>query len=282
MREIARTFSRLRTRNEGALIAYVTAGDPEPAYTPGIVEALVDGGADIIELGIPFSDPIADGPTIQAATVRALKAGTTPRKVLKVAEEIKEENKIPSVILTYYNPIFRMGLKNFFESGKACGIDGVIVPDLPIEEAGEYKKFAEAYEVDTIFLAAPSTSTERLREILDYTSGFLYLVSVFGVTGTRDKLQDLTIRVIRKMLPITCERTLLAVGFGISKPEHVKRIIRSGADAAIVGSGFVGIIERNRNREEEMLKALEEYAHRLKEATKKTPADSEVSSYTKP
>ena len=267
MREIAKTFSKLRTRGEGGLIAYVTAGDPEPSYTPRIVEALVDGGADIIELGIPFSDPIADGPTIQAATVRALKAGTTPRKVLKISEEIKEENSVPIVILTYYNPIFRMGSECFFESAKACGVDGLVVPDLPIEEAGEYKKSAEAYEIDTIFLAAPSTSTQRLKRIVEYTSGFLYLVSVFGVTGAREKVKDLTIRLVRKTLPIAHERVPLAVGFGISKPEHVKVITENGADAAIVGSGFVRIIENNHTEEQEMLEELKEYASKLKAAT---------------
>jgi len=271
MKEIARTFSRLKMQDEGALIAYVTAGDPEPTYTPRIVEALVDGGADIIELGIPFSDPIADGPTIQAAAVRALKAGITPKKVLKISEEIKEKNKIPLVILTYYNPIFRMGLENFFESARACGVDGVIVPDLPIEEAGEYKKIAEAFNTDTIFLAAPSTSTERLGKIVEYSSGFLYLVSVFGVTGAREKIQDLTLELIRKSLPITRGRIPLAVGFGVSKPEHVNAIIQNGADAAIVGSRFVKTIERKRRREKEMLKALKGYAHQLKKATIKKP-----------
>jgi len=271
MREIAKTFSRLKTRNEGALIAYVTAGDPDPVYTPRIVEALIEGGADIIELGIPFSDPIADGPTIQAATLRALKAGTTPKKVFKIVEEVRNESDVPIVILTYYNPIFRMGLRRFFESAEASGVDGVIVPDLPVEEAYEYKEAAEAYGIDTIFLAAPSTSTERLRKILKYISGFLYLVSIFGVTGARDRLQDLTIKLIKKTLPITCRRVPLAVGFGISKPEHIKAIMRNGADAAIVGSRFVKIIERKRDKIEEMLKALHEYAYLLKEATiKKT------------
>lgn len=269
MREIAKTFSTLEKRSEGGLIAYVTAGDPEPSLTPSIVDALIDGGADIIELGIPFSDPIADGPTIQAASVRALKAGTTPKKVLKVAEEIRERTRVPLVLLTYFNPIFRMGQENFFESARACGVNGVVVPDLPVEEADEYKKHAEAYEIDTIFLAAPSTSKERLNKIVECTSGFLYLVSVFGVTGAREKVQDLTIRLIRETLQTTLGRVPLAVGFGISKPEHVKAIIQNGADAAIVGSGFVKLIERKHGNEEHMLEALREYAHALKTAALK-------------
>ncbi|MCW4021279.1 MAG: tryptophan synthase subunit alpha, partial [Candidatus Bathyarchaeota archaeon] len=215
MRAIAKTFSRLKKRGEGALIAYVTAGDPQLSYTPSIVEALVKGGADIIELGIPFSDPVADGPTIQAATLRALNTGTTPKQVLKTCGEVKEECKAPIVLLTYYNPIFRMGLKNFFESAKAYGVDGVVVPDLPVEEAGEYKNLAEAYEMDTVFLAAPSTSTQRMKKIVGYTSGFLYLVSVFGVTGARAKVQSLTVDLVKRTLPITRGRIPVAVGFGI-------------------------------------------------------------------
>ncbi len=269
MRRIAETFSKLRIRKEGALIAYVTAGDPEPSLTPQIVEALVDGGADIVELGIPFSDPIADGPVIQAASLRALKAGTTPKKVLRISEKIRERSRVPLVIMTYYNPIFKMGLEKFFESAKSCGIDGVIVPDLPVEEAIEYKKVAEDYEIDTVFLASPATSIQRLRKILEFTSGFLYLVSVFGVTGTRNKIDDNTIEIIGTTLQIASDRIPIAVGFGVSKPEHVKTIIQTGAHAAIVGSALVKIIEKSRNNKKEMLTSLKKYAHNLKEATTK-------------
>ena len=270
MREISQTFLRLKERNEGALIAYVTAGDPEPSLTLDIVEALVAGGTDIIELGIPFSDPIADGPTIQAATLRALRSGTTPRKVLQIVEDIKSKLNVPLVILSYYNPIFKMGLKRFFESASSSGVDGIIVPDLPVEEASDYKKTAEAYEVDTIFLASPSTSNERLKKILEFTSGFLYLVSLFGVTGARERIQELTIKLIRRMVQITSSAEIpLAVGFGISKPEHVRALMKNGADAAIVGSGFVRIIEKNqRNRDtEKLLNEITMYASKLKEAT---------------
>jgi len=268
MREIKAAFQNLKKQGDGALIAYVTAGDPKPRHTPKIVEALVNGGVDIIELGIPFSDPIADGPTIQAASVRALKSGTTPKMVLEMAREIKEKHSIPIAILTYYNPIFRIGLENFFKLAKNCNVDGVIVPDLPVEEAREYKKVSEAHKIDTIFLAAPYTSTERLQKIIDYTSGFLYLVSLFGVTGTREKVQDLTIHEIKKFLPYTRGRIPLAVGFGISKPEHVKIVIGSGADGAIVGSAFVNIIQKNQGKIPKMLEEIEQYAHELKEATK--------------
>jgi len=242
MREIAKTFQKLRKRNEGALIAYVTGGDPKPEYTPDLVEALIDGGADIIELGIPFSDPIADGPTIQAATVRALKTGITPKMVLEMISEINNKHGIPITVLTYYNPIFKMGLENFFKSASNHGANGVIVPDLPIEEANDYKRIADAYEIDTIF-------------------------SVFGVTGTRTKVQDLTINLIRKTLPFTSGKIPLAVGFGISEPEHVRAVISNGADGAIVGSRFVKIIEQNVENEDIMIGEIKKCARELKKAT---------------
>ncbi|MFW6110727.1 MAG: tryptophan synthase subunit alpha [Thermoproteota archaeon] len=267
MRGIQKTFSSLKSKREGGLIAYVTAGDPHPSYTPRIVEALLQGGADIIELGIPFSDPIADGPTIQSATLRALKSGTTPRKTLNIAEKIREKTDAPLVLLTYYNPIFKMGVDTFFNSAQDSGVDGVIVPDLPIEEAEEYKEVAHNHEIDTIFLAAPSTPTSRLRKIIEYTSGFLYLVSLFGVTGARKKIQTRTIELIEKTVPIINQDIPLAVGFGISRLEHVKAVIQAGADAAIVGSGFVRIIEREHRKEEQMLEDLREYAHQLKTGT---------------
>ena len=267
MRAIERTFHRLHEKGEGALIAYVTGGDPEPRYTPRIVGALINGGADIIEVGIPFSDPIADGPTIQAATVRALKNETTPKTVLEAIHKIKEERDTPIVVLTYYNPIFRMGLKTFFTVAENCGVDGVIVPDLPVEEASEYEKIAETHGIDTIFLAAPSTPLQRLRKIIDHTSGFLYLVSIFGVTGARERLQDLTVQTIREFLPYTRGHIPLAVGFGISEPEHVKTVIENGVDGTIAGSTFVKIIEENREDIDELVKRMETKTRKLKNGT---------------
>jgi tryptophan synthase alpha chain len=263
---IENVFKKLRAQRKGALIGYVTGGDPEPQWTLPIAEALIRGGVDILELGIPFSDPIADGPTIQAASVRALKAGTTPRTVLGIAREIKKKHALPIVILTYFNPVFRMGLETFFRLAKACGVDGVAVADLPVEEAEAYKKVAETHGVDTIFLAAPSTSIQRLRRIVECTSGFLYLVSHFGVTGEKNTLENSTIHTLKKVLPYTIGRIPLAVGFGISKPEHVRLIIENGADGAIVGSAFVSIIERNLGNKAKAIEEIEETARRLKEA----------------
>jgi tryptophan synthase alpha chain len=268
MTAITETFQKLKSRGEAALIGYVTAGDPEPQCTPRIAEALIKGGVDILELGLPFSDPIADGPTIQAASVRALNAGTTPRKVLELAREIRQVHDVPIVIMTYYNPVFRMGLDKFFRLAKSCMVDGVIVPDLPVEEASDYKQAASACGVDTIFLAAPSTSTQRLRNIIKCTSGFLYLVSHFGVTGAKAAVEESTIRLIKKVLPYTSGHVPLAVGFGVSKPEHAQCIIKAGADGVIIGSAFVNIVQKNQGNMSKMLGELGEMAHKLKAAAR--------------
>jgi tryptophan synthase alpha chain len=269
MTEIAQVFEKLKAQGDGALIGYVTAGDPEPRFTPGIAEALVKGGVDILELGVPFSDPIADGPTIQAASLRALQAGTTPKMVLGLAGEIKRKHSVPVVILTYYNPVFRMGLENFFRLASNFGVDGVVVPDLPVEEAEAYREAARSCGVDTIFLAAPSTSDERLRKIVSCTSGFLYVVSHFGVTGAREALADSTVQLVKRILPFTSGRVPLAVGFGVSKPEHARRIIQSGADGVIVGSAFVNLVHKYQGDVGTMLRELEVTARKLKNATRR-------------
>ncbi|MEM2098776.1 MAG: tryptophan synthase subunit alpha [Candidatus Bathyarchaeia archaeon] len=267
MSKIEDTFQKLKSHREGALIGYITAGDPEPQYTPKIAEALINGGTNILELGLPFSDPIADGPTIQAASLRALKARTTPRKVLELAKEIRETHDVPVVIMTYYNPVFHMGLNNFFQLAKSYLVDGVIVPDLPVEEANNYKKAANACGVDTIFLVAPSTSTQRLHNIIQTTSGFLYLVSHFGVTGSKASIEKGTLQLIKRIKPYTDGRIPLAVGFGVSKPSHVRCIIAAGADGVIVGSAFVRIIAKHQADINNLLDELNGMACKLKKAT---------------
>jgi tryptophan synthase alpha chain len=267
---ISKGFQTLKAKGEGALIGYVTAGDPQPKDTPKIADALVRGGVDILELGIPFSDPIADGPTIQAASLRALNAGTTPKNVLEIAKEIKQKHdNVPVVIMTYYNPVFRMGLNEFFSQAKICGVAGVIVPDLPVEEAEAYRKAATKHGIDTIFLVAPSTTNERIAKIVAASSGFLYLVSHFGVTGTQTAIEDSTIKLVKRVLPFTAGKVPLAVGFGVSKPEHVKSLTAAGADGVIVGSSFVNIIAKNAENTEKICVELEDLARKLKAATKK-------------
>ena len=219
-------------------------------------------------MGFPFSDPIADGPTIQAASVRALTAGTTTVQVLQVAKEIRQTHDVPIVIMTYFNPVFKMGLEKFFTLAKECIVDGIIIPDLPVEEAKEYKKISKKYGIDTIFLAAPSTSNERLERIVACSSGFLYLVSHFGVTGAKSEIDDSTIELVKRVLPFTSEKIPLAVGFGVSKPDHVKQIILAGADGVIVGSVFVSLIQTHQKSIGDLLENLEATAFQLKKATK--------------
>ena len=266
MNTIKQVFENNYNNKKGCLIGYITAGDPTPDLTPKITDALIRGGVDILELGLPFSDPIADGPTIQAASLRALNAGTTPMKVLEITKKIKTKHDIPIVIMTYYNPIFHFGLDKFLATAKTHGVNGFIVPDLPIEEAADFKKAANTCNLDTIFLAAPSTSEERLTKIADASSGFLYLVSHFGVTGTKSKIENSTLQIIQHVKPFIAKKVPLAVGFGISQPEHVQQVIKAGADAAIVGSAFINIIQKNTNNITDMLKELEATARALKTA----------------
>lgn len=265
MSSIKEKFKNAKANSEGLLIGYITAGDPTTEATPKLADALIRGGVDILELGLPFSDPIADGPTIQEASLRALNAGTTPLKVLEIAKEIKAQHDIPLVVMTYYNPVFHHGVETFLKKAKAAGVDGFIVPDLPVEEADEYRKAAEAAGLDTVFLASPATSDKRLGKIVAASSGFLYLVSRFGVTGAQNSIADSTVQLIRRVQPYTAGKVPLAVGFGISKPEHVKRVIEAGADAAIVGSAFINIVAQN---QPSMLSDLQAAATALKSATK--------------
>lgn len=265
---ISDVFKDLKKRGEGALIGYVTGGDPSPKHTPLIVEALVEGGVDIVEIGVPFSDPIADGPVIQSAVNRALNAGTTPQTIFKIARRLSERVNAPIVLLTYYNILYRMGVNRFLRMAGQNGVSGLAVPDLPIEEAAEYREEAEKQGLDTIFLASPLTPKSRLKNILDYTSGFLYLISVFGVTGVRRNVDPLTIRVIAEVKPYTGKTIPLAVGFGISKPEHVRAIINHGADAVIAGSVFVKTMEKNLRAGSRLTEALTAMAWKLKAATR--------------
>jgi tryptophan synthase alpha chain len=265
---ITEVFRTLKAKSEGTLIGYVMCGDPQPECTPAIADALIKGGIDILELGLPFSDPIADGPTIQAASTRALNAGTTPKMVMETAKKIKKTHTTPIVVMTYYNLVFKMGLKEFFATANSCNVDGVIVPDLPIEEADDYRKAAKGTGTATIFLAAPSTTDKRLPKIIECSSGFLYLVSHFGVTGTKASVEDSTVSLIQRVHCFIAGKIPLAVGFGISKPEHAKRIISAGAEGVIVGSAFVNIINKNQGDQAQMLLELEKAARNLKQATK--------------
>jgi len=239
---ITRLFQRLRAEGAKGLIAYLTAGDPSPEMTPELVLALERGGADLVELGVPFSDPIADGPVILAAAERALRAGTTLRRVLEIAREIRRRSQIPLLLFSYMNPLLRYGLDAAARDAAQAGIDGCLITDLCVEEAGEYVQAFHSNGLDTVFLAAPTSTPDRLERVAEYSTGFVYLVSRTGVTGEREALSDAVAPLASAMRKVT--DLPLAVGFGISRPEHVREVGRV-ADAAVVGSAFVRLIERS-------------------------------------
>ena len=266
MSSISDTFTELDRRGERALIAYLMAGDPDPALTPRIARA-VARHADILELGIPFSDPIADGATIQAAGTRALRAGMRPAHIFGIIAAIRAETEIPIVVMSYYNPLLRFGVDRFLEKLAEVGGDGIIVPDLPVEEAADLLSAAKKYKVDPILMIAPTTRDERIEKICAVSSGFVYLVSLLGVTGARvavsDEVKPLVQRVAQRRHDIP-----IAVGFGISKSEHVREIVASGAKGVIVGSAIVDLIAKHKDEPERMLVALDEFCAALKEATR--------------
>ena len=239
---IGRMFDRLKQTGRKGLIAFLTAGDPSPDRTPALVEALERGGADLIELGVPFSDPIADGPVIQRAGQRALEAGTTLRKVLGIATEIRRRSEIPLLLFTYLNPVVRYGLDALARDAAACGIDGCLLTDASVEEAGKYVDAMRRHGLDTVFLAAPTSTERRLRLVAQYSTGFVYLVSRTGVTGERESLSAAIGPLVASMRAVT--DLPLAVGFGVSRPEHVAELGRQ-VDAVVVGSAIVSLIERN-------------------------------------
>jgi tryptophan synthase alpha chain len=249
------------------LIAYIMGGDPDPATSASVIDAVARGGADIIEVGIPFSDPIADGKSIQAADVRSLAAGTTPSQVLELIRDAKSRNpRIPIVAMTYYNILFANGLTKFLESARASGVDGLIVPDLPFDEIGDYAPLAKRHGLDAILLAAPTSTSARMEALAKHTSGFLYLVSLTGVTGARSELQGSTVDLIH-FAKRHAGKVPIGVGFGISTPEQARAILAAGADAVVVGSAIVDrVAEYKRDAPDQMLSNVESYVRSLKEA----------------
>ncbi len=236
MTRIGRRFKDLRKAGRTGFVAYITAGDPDLNTTHQVVLELDRQGVDVLELGVPFSDPLADGPVIQEASQRALAAGATLEGVLSMVAELRVETEIPIVLFTYYNPIHRYGVERFVKRAADVGVDGVLMLDLPPEEGGDYKAQMDAHGLDTIFLMTPTTRDDRMRLIASHTRGFVYYVSRTGVTGERDSLAD----EIQSKVSAICQYTdmPIAVGFGISTPEHVSEIARY-ADAVVVGSAIV-------------------------------------------
>jgi tryptophan synthase alpha chain len=242
MTRIGCLFERLKRENRKGFIAYLTAGDPTPERTPALIEAMVRGGADLIELGVPFSDPIADGPVIQRAGERALKAGTTLEGVLEIARKVRETSEVPLLLFTYLNPVLRYGLERLAADAAAAGIDGCLLTDASVEEAESYVAAMHRHNLDTVFLAAPTSTARRIQLVAKYSTGFIYLVSRTGVTGVQESLSAAVAPLVRAVRAQT--DLPLAVGFGISKPEHVAEL-GSQVEAVVVGSAFVRLIEQN-------------------------------------
>lgn len=246
MSRIETTFEKLKAQRKKALIPYIMAGDPDLETTESLVREIARSGADILELGVPFSDPIADGPTIQMASERALKSGTTLRKVMALVKRLRKEGlSIPIIIMTYYNIIYQYGIDKFPADAVSSGIDGVIIPDLPPEEASEFTGYSKSAGLDTIFLLAPTSNEDRVKKVVSSAGGFVYYVSMTGITGA--KLKNLS-EVKAKIQAIRRHTGLpVAVGFGISNEAEAKRI--SGwADGVIVGSALVKIIAANKGK----------------------------------
>lgn len=257
---INQLFDRMKASKQAALIAYVTAGDPNPERTPSIVAALERGGADLIELGVPFSDPIADGPVIQRGVDRALHAGTTVRRVLEMAREIRKSSEIPILLFSYLNPLLKYGFDKLAVDARSAGIDGVLLTDASVEEAGDFVPALRKAGLDTVFLAAPTSTERRLGLVARYSSGFVYLVSRTGVTGERRDLSDS----VGPLIEATRHHTSLplAVGFGISTHEQFAAVAKQ-AEGVVVGSAFVRVVEEH-GTSPSLEAEIEAFARRLK------------------
>ena len=264
MTSITARFNDLKKRGQKGLVAYLTAGDPTPGRTALLVLALERGGADVIELGVPFSDPVADGPVIQRASDRAIAAGMTLAKTLETAAEIRAQSDIPIVLFTYLNPVLRYGVEALAKAAKNSGVDGVLLTDLSVEEADRHLGALREQQLDTIFLAAPTSSDRRLGLVAKYSTGFVYLVSRSGVTGERDSLSAQAAPLVERMRALT--PLPLALGFGISTPQQAGEVAGM-ADAVVVGSAIVRLIEQH-GAAGDLEERLEAFTRSLKEGMK--------------
>lgn len=259
-------FQRVNSKDEGAFIPFIVAGDPDFETSLEIVKTYVENGADALEIGFAFSDPVADGPTVQEADIRALNSGITTAKGFEFIREIRKFTSIPIGLLVYYNLIYQMGIDEFYETAHECGVNAILAADLPPEEAQDAVDASRKYGVEQIFMVAQTTSNERLQKISKMCKGFLYVVAVMGVTGARKDLKLSTVELVERVknhsnLPIV-------VGFGISKPEHVKNVIKSGSDGSIVASALLDIITENLKDKKMMLDKISIFCSGLKAATR--------------
>jgi tryptophan synthase alpha chain len=267
MGRISQTFERLRRARERALIPYIMAGDPDMPTSKALVCEMVRRGGDLVEVGVPFSDPLADGPIIQRAGQRALQAGTTVRQVLRLVAELRAEVDAPLVLMSYYNPIFRYGEAAFVADAVAAGVDGLIIPDLPPEEAHSLLSLTAETPLDVIFLVAPTSTAQRMAMIAELSRGFIYYVSRLGTTGVRDRLADDLAARLRQLRAATAKP--IAVGFGVSTPEHVQQAAEA-ADGVVVASAILKLIEDLPDRSRALAR-VGDFVAALKAATRVPP-----------
>lgn len=259
-------FNRLAKAKQGAFVPFVTIGDPSLELSLNIIKTLIDAGADALELGIPFSDPIADGPTIQNANIRALAAGVTPAQCFELIAQIRAYNAdIPIGLLLYSNLVMARGLSHFYAAAKAAGVDSILIADVPLHESKLFRTAAKQHDIAQIFIAPPNLTTESLQELASYGRGYTYLLSRAGVTGTETVAAIPASSLIEQLRAAHAAPTLL--GFGISKPEHVQAALAAGAAGAISGSAVVQIIERNQAQPATLLAELATFIKTMKAAT---------------
>ncbi|MCK9580622.1 MAG: tryptophan synthase subunit alpha [Methanoregula sp.] len=261
MGRIDAVFTRLK---RPTFIGFTVAGDPDKETCIRAARALIDGGTDILELGVPFSDPVADGPTIQKADERSLAAGTTVDTVFTIVRELRKNTDVPIVFLAYYNMIYHRGIDRFYREASEAGVDGILIADMPVEESDDVYEIATRYGIDTIFLVAQTTSNERIKKIAARAKGYLYLVAVLGVTGVRDTVSSGALDLLSRVRKHT--KIPLALGFGISTPDHAKTCTSAGADGVIVGSAIVDIVGKNLGSPDAMERDLKAYVERMKKA----------------
>ena len=269
---LADTFARIRSEKRPGLVTYTTAGDPDLARSAEILKALDRAGADVLEVGVPFSDPLADGPVIQRATERALAAGGSLRATLAMIATVRPHVKAPIVIFSYANPMLRLGLDAFARQAADAGVDGVLALDLPIEEAGGFRETLAAAGIDTIFLLSPTTTEARIRRAAELGSGFLYGISRLGVTGARAEVASGAEAMVRRIRAHTA--LPIALGFGISRPEHVAEVC-TYADAAVVGSALVSVIA-GAGAAPDLIAKVEDYVRWLRGAERPAPRAQHV------
>jgi tryptophan synthase alpha chain len=258
-----KTYKDVFSQKRTALIPFFVLGDPDEQTSFEVICAAIDAGADVLELGIPFSDPIADGPVIQKADIRALSAGMTPAKALALIQRIKAYRDVPIGLLMYYNLIWQYGLDRFYRDAAAAGVNSVLVADMSIDDADEVYSAARAAGLDTVFMVTPNTTIERIKAVAAKTTGFIYTVSLLGVTGTRDQLSGSIEGLVQRIKQVT--QVPMCVGFGISKPEHAASVAATGANGVIIGSKVVGLIEENLGNKSKMLADVGRFIGQVRE-----------------